>query len=72
MTDDELLERIVINPRVMAGKPLIRGTRLTVEFVVNLLAQGVTVAEITSEYKDLTAMDIHACCLFAAKLPRPA
>ena len=37
MKDQELLERITVNPRVMVGKPVIRGTRLTVEYILNLL-----------------------------------
>ena len=40
MKDNELIERIVLNPNVMTGKPVIRGTRLTVEFILNLLAHG--------------------------------
>jgi uncharacterized protein (DUF433 family) len=67
MKDQELLERITINPKVMVGKPVIRGTRLTVEYVLNLLAHGATVTEIISEYKGLTKEDIQACILFATK-----
>ena len=67
MKDQELLERITINPKVMVGKPVIRGTRLTVEFILNLLAHGATVTEIISEYKGLTKEDIKACILFATK-----
>ena len=67
MKDQELLERITINPKVMVGKPVIRGTRLTVEYILNLLAHGATVTEIISEYKDLTKEDIQACILFATK-----
>jgi len=67
MKDQELLERITINPKVMVGKPVIRGTRLTVEYILNLLAHGATVTEIVSEYKGLTKEDIQACILFATK-----
>ena len=67
MKDQELLERITINPKVMVGKPVIRGTRLTVEYILNLLAHGATVTEIISEYQGLTKEDIHACILFATK-----
>ncbi len=67
MKDQELLERITINPKVMVGKPVIRGTRLTVEYILNLLAHGATVSEIISEYKGLTREDIRACILFATK-----
>lgn len=65
--DQKLLERIAINPRVMAGKPVIKGTRLTVEFILNLLAHGATLEEILQEYENLTKEDIRACLLFARK-----
>lgn len=65
MTDRLLLERITLNPKVMVGKPVIRGTRLTVEFILNLLAHGTTTAEILEEYDGLTLEDIQACLLFA-------
>ena len=67
MNDQDLLERITINPKVMIGKPVIKGTRLTVEYVLNLLAHGATVAEILDEYKGLTREDIQACILFASR-----
>ena len=54
MKDQLLLERITLNPKVMAGKPVIRGTRLTVEYILNLLAHGATVAQILEEYKGLS------------------
>jgi uncharacterized protein (DUF433 family) len=67
MTDAQLIERIVLNPKVMAGKPVIRGTRLTVERILNLLAHGATTADIMEEYDGLAPEDIQACLLFAAK-----
>ena len=67
MKDEQLLERIVIDPKVMVGKPVIRGTRLTVDFILNLLAHGATEREILDEYKGLTIEDIQACFLFATK-----
>lgn len=67
MSDQELLERITQNPRVMTGKPVIAGTRLTVEYILNLLAHGATAAEILKEYEGLTGEDIQACLLFAAR-----
>jgi uncharacterized protein (DUF433 family) len=67
MRDEELLQRITINPKVMTGKPVIRGTRLTVEYVLNLLAHGAAVPEVLNEYEDLTPEDIQACLLFASK-----
>ncbi len=65
MKNEQLLERIVLNPKVMVGKPVIRGTRLTVDFILNLLAHGATENEILDEYKGLTIEDIQACFLFA-------
>ena len=65
MREGRLLERIVVNPNVMVGKPVIRGTRLTVQFVLGLLAQGLSAEEIIQEYEGLTHNDILACLLFA-------
>ena len=67
MNGNQLLERITANPRVMVGKPVIRGTRLTVEYILNLLAHGATEAEILNEYQGLTREDIQASLLFAAQ-----
>jgi uncharacterized protein (DUF433 family) len=68
MNDQDLLERIAFNPKVMAGKPIINGTRLTVEFILNLLAHGATTKAILEEYQELKPEDIQACFLFATKL----
>lgn len=65
MTDNELLKRIITNPKIMVGKPVIRGTRLTVEYILNLLAHGATIAEILEEYEGLAKDDVLACLLFA-------
>lgn len=67
MTDQHLLDRIAMNPRVMTGKPVIKGTRLTVEYILNLLAHGADAQEIMAEYQGLTQEDIQACILFASK-----
>lgn len=67
MTDHQLLERILLDPNIMTGKPVIKGTRLTVDYILNLLAHGQTVAEILKEYDGLTAEDIQACLLFATQ-----
>jgi uncharacterized protein (DUF433 family) len=50
----------------MVGKPVIKGTRLTVEFILNLLADGTTIPEVLEEYKGLVKEDIRACLLFAS------
>ena len=65
MEKNVLLERIVINPKVMVGKPIIRGTRLTVQYILGLLAQGASIDEVLQEYDGLTHEDILACFLFA-------
>jgi len=67
MSDEQLLERITVNPQVMVGKPVIRGTRLTVEYVLNLLAHGASFDDILSEYDGLAPEDIRACLLFATR-----
>ncbi len=67
MTDQELLARITCDPRVMVGKPVIKGTRLTVDFILNLMAHSSTVDEIVEEYDGLVPDDILACLLFASK-----
>ena len=67
MITEKLLERITLNPEVMTGKPVIKGTRLTVQFILGLLAHGASVEEILSEYKGLNREDIQACLLFATE-----
>jgi uncharacterized protein (DUF433 family) len=68
MEDDGLLARITIDPKVMTGKPVIKGTRLTVDYVLNLLAHGATTAEIIQEYGGVTEADIQACLLFGTEV----
>jgi len=63
MTDKQLLDRITTDPKIMAGKPVIRGTRLTVDYVLNLLAHGTSQQEILDEYEGLKKEDIQACLL---------
>jgi uncharacterized protein (DUF433 family) len=67
MNDDQLLQRILIDSGTMAGKPIIRGTRLTVDYILGLLAHGTQEAEICQEYSGITHEDIQACLLFATK-----
>ena len=57
----KLLERIILNPKIMAGKPIIQGTRITVDFILNLLAHSASESEILNEYKALRVKDIQAC-----------
>lgn len=58
-------ERIVLDPEIAAGKPVIRGTRLAVEFILELLAAGESEAEILANYPGLTRDDILACLSYA-------
>lgn len=58
-------DRIMIDPAVLVGKPVIRGTRLAVEFIVGLLAQGWTVEDILKEYDHITREHIQACLIYA-------
>ncbi len=67
MKEKNLLSRISTSPSVMTGKPVIKGTRLTVEYILNLLAHGATVGEILEEYEGLVEADIRACLLFASR-----
>ncbi|HEX3666993.1 MAG TPA: DUF433 domain-containing protein [Rhizomicrobium sp.] len=63
---DELLKRIVISPKVMVGKPVIRGTRITVEHIMRELAAGMTVVDLIDAYPHLSEDDIRAACAYAA------
>lgn len=58
-------ERIYVDPEVLVGKPVIRGTRLAVEFIPDLLAQGWTEADILRNCPGLTPDDIRACLAYA-------
>ncbi len=61
-------ERIVVDPEVLAGKPVIRGTRLAVEFILELLAAGQSESEILANYPGLAREDILACLSYASYL----
>lgn len=67
MDDQQLLQRITLDPKVMVGKPVIKGTRLTVEYILGLLAHGASESELLDEYPSLTRADIQACLLFATR-----
>ncbi len=64
-------DRIVIDPEILLGKPVVRGTRLAVEFVVGLLAEGWSEEDIRKNYPGLTQEDIRACLHYASKTPCP-
>lgn len=61
-------DRITIDPEVLVGKPVIKGTRISVEFVIDLLARGWTSDQIVEEYDHLTTEDIQACLGYASAM----
>jgi len=61
------MERITVNPKILGGKPIIKGTRISVEHILDLLASDVTQEEILEDYTHLTREDIHACLKYAAR-----
>ena len=63
-----LSERIVVDPEILAGKPVIRGTRLAVEFILELLAAGQSEQDLLKNYPGLTRDDILACLSYASYL----
>ena len=64
----ELKTQIVMRPGILGGKPVIRGTRIAVEFVLSLLSSGMSVEEILAEYRHLTRDDILAALHYAENL----
>ncbi len=67
MTEEKLLKRIAVNPKIMLGKPVIKGTRLTVEIIVEKIAYGATFEDVKKDYPFLTKDDIRAALLYASK-----
>ncbi|MGD0451292.1 MAG: DUF433 domain-containing protein [Candidatus Bathyarchaeia archaeon] len=65
---EELLDRITVDPDVLVGKPVIRGTRIPVYLIVELVANGMPIKEILKEYPRLKEEDIKAALLYASKL----
>ncbi|HJS08636.1 MAG TPA: DUF433 domain-containing protein [Pirellulales bacterium] len=65
MTEDELLERITVDPNIFGGKPIIRGMRMAVEHVLGMLAAGDSPEKLLSEYSFLEPADIQACLAYA-------
>lgn len=61
-------DRIVVDPNILVGKPIVKGTRLSVEFIVDLLASGWTETDILRNYPGLTREDILACLAYASAL----
>lgn len=70
MTREELLERISIDPNICFGKPCIRGHRIWVSLILDLLASGASVSEILEMYPQLEEADIRACIAYASEMTR--
>jgi uncharacterized protein (DUF433 family) len=70
MTREDLLARVTVDPRVCAGKPCIRGTRIYIAIILDALAEGLTSEEIIDHYPCLTKDDIRAAMAYAAELAR--
>lgn len=70
MDRQELLARISINPEICFGKPCIRGHRIWVSLVLDLLASGSTVPEILDDYPQLEEADVLACIAYGAEMSR--
>lgn len=62
------MERIEINPKVLSGKPVIRGTRIPVSLILNLLANGYEIPDVLRAYPELTEADVRAAMALGAKL----
>ena len=65
--EQELLSRITVDPQVMAGKPILRGLRISVAQILSALAGGLSEKDILEEYPDLEREDIHAALLYASQ-----
>jgi uncharacterized protein (DUF433 family) len=65
-----LIDRISVDPKVCGGKPCIKGTRIWVSLILDFLAEGVSEAEILSDYPKLKPEDIRACIAYAAEIAR--
>lgn len=61
-------DRIVLDPAILTGKPTVKGTRIAVEFVVDLLGRGWSMDDILREYDQLTMDDIQACLAYASDM----
>lgn len=64
----EFRQRIMIDPKIMVGKPVIKGTRIPVELIVRMVAQGIPEKEILKEYPNLKPEDIRAALTYAAQV----
>lgn len=70
MKKQNFLSRIIIDPQILSGKPVIKGTRLAVEFIIDLLAQGWSEKDLLKNYPGLTHEDILACLSYVSEVLR--
>lgn len=68
LSKEELLKRVEINPDIMAGKPIIKGTRIPVELILNLLGQQLSIKDILDDYPHLKKEDIQAALFYASSV----
>ncbi|WP_392477335.1 DUF433 domain-containing protein [Nostoc sp. C110] len=68
MNEQQLLERITVNPKIFGGKPIIRGRRLAVEHILGMLAAGDTIETLLEGYSWLEREDVQACLIYARRL----
>jgi uncharacterized protein (DUF433 family) len=61
-------DRIVLDPKILVGKPVVKGTRISVELVIDLLSSGWTYEQIVGSYPNITVDDIRACLAYAGEL----
>ena len=65
---EELLGRIVVDPNILAGKPVIKGTRIPIYLIIELIAAGMNIKDVLKEYPELKEDDVKAALLYASKL----
>jgi uncharacterized protein (DUF433 family) len=70
MTREELLSRITIDPKICFGKPCIRGHRIWVSLILDLLASGMSSEEILDDYPGIEEADVRACIAYGAEMAR--
>ncbi len=68
MKKEKLLKRIIIDPEIMGGKPVIKGTRIPVDLILKLLAEGLKIEDILKDYPHLDEQDIKAALLYGAEI----
>jgi uncharacterized protein (DUF433 family) len=65
---EKLLDRIIVDPNILAGKPVIKGTRIPVYLIIELIATGMNIKDVLKEYPELKEEDVKAALLYASKL----